>query len=112
MMIDLRAADPADQCRQIIFGGAPDGEHALDLAATRALFRALAAQDPLRAGLAYLGSVVPRLSGPQTAWGLRVLREVSLCDIRPNGREIEIRLNPWEGKVDLDRSPTWRTQHR
>ncbi len=112
VMLDLRAADLADQCRQIIFGGAPDGEHALDLAAMRALFRALAAQDPLRAGLAYLGSVVPRLSGPQTAWGLRVLREVSLCDIRPNGREIEIRLNPWEGKVDLGRSPTWREQHR
>lgn len=113
LMIDLRRAEPEALCRQIIFGaGSPEREYALDITAMRALFRAVSRQGRLRAGLAYLGAIVPRLSGPQAAWGLRVLQEVALCSVRVCDREIEIRLEPWEGKIDLDRSQTWRKQHR
>ena len=111
VMIDLRPADGETLCRRILEPySIPPEEYRLGLEAQRGLFRALSEHCPIHSALDRLGDIDKRLSPAQVAWGLRVLREVDLADIRLAGQDIEISLNPWEGKVDLDRSPTWRIQ--
>ncbi len=109
VMSDMRRTDLAALCLRILDGGS-FGDHRLTRTELGRLWRALSAQCPCRMKLSRLSRLDPRLHPAQIALGLRVLRELKLVQVDPDGQDVDIMLIAWEAKTQLDRSPTWRAQ--
>ena len=109
MMSDMRRTDLAALCLRILDGGS-FGDHRLTRTELGRLWRALSALCPCRMKLSRLSRLDPRLHPAQIALGLRVLRELKLAQVDPDGQDVDIMLIAWEAKTQLDRSPTWRAQ--
>ena len=109
LMEGLRRTDLEELCRHILEGG-PFGDHRLDRKGLGVLWRSLSGRCPCRVRLSRLGQMEPRLHPAQIALGLRVLSELGLAAVRPDGENVEILLIAWDEKTDLNNSPTWRAQ--
>ncbi len=103
----MRRTDLSSLCREVLTGEPPQ-----DLRLSRAelsrIWRSLAGKTPLRTSLQSLGGAVPHLHPAKIALGLRVLAEVRLADILPDGDELTIELKTREDKADLMKSAAWR----
>ncbi len=107
----LRRTDLEDLCRHILKGGA-FGDHRLTRHELAALWRSLTGKCPCRLRLSRLSQLEPRLHPAQIALGLRVLSELDLASVRPDGQDVDVMLIAWSEKTDLNDSPTWRAQQQ
>ena len=111
VMSGLRRTDLDTLCREIL-AGRSFGDHRLTRSELVGLWRSLTDRCPCRMKLSRLSHLHERLHPAQIALGLRVLEELKLAQVYPDGEDVEIMLIAWEVKTDLDRSPTWRKIHR
>ena len=111
LMVDMRRTDLEGLCRHILDRGGPCGCRLARPELVR-LWRTLEGQCPCRVRLSRLSGLDRALHPTQIAMGLRVLSELDLAAVCPDGQDVEVRLIAWKDKTDLNRSPTWRSQFR
>ncbi len=111
LMEGLRRTDLEELCLGILQGGS-FGDHRLDRRELAGLWRSLTGKCPCRLRLSRLSQLEPRLHPAQIALGLRVLSELDLASVRPDGPDVDVMLIAWDEKTDLNNSPTWRAQQR